>query len=93
MTSYFISGAQDHASSITQADVEIRIFENSSFSLGYAGFPIHADKSKIVYVEVEGRRSSFILWHVSRTDNKQTKFSSVFGHLPTQYCLLCHTRK
>lgn len=74
MTSYFISGAQDHASSITQADVEIRIFENSSFSLGYAGFPIHADKSKIVYVEVEGRRSSFILWHVSRTGNKQTTF-------------------
>lgn len=54
MTSYFISGAQDHASSITQADVEIRIFENSSFSLGYAGFPIHVDKSKTVYVEVGG---------------------------------------
>lgn len=34
--------------------------------------PIHADKSNIVYVEVEGRRSSFILWHVSRTGNKQT---------------------
>lgn len=41
--------------STTQGDVQVRIFENSSFSSEYAGFPIHVEKSKIVYVEVEGK--------------------------------------
>ena len=36
----------------------------------FAGFPIHVEKIKIVYVKVKVRRSGFILWLASRADKK-----------------------
>ena len=52
----YLLGSQAKANSTNE--VQVRIFRNDSFSLEHAGFPMLAEISKNIYVEVKGEELS-----------------------------------